>query len=238
MKKAHFGFVILVSLTMAILLTSCNPVENETTSASLLIVLDISGTDVDGNSVNFLQSDVLHTDSGSGAKTIIADIATATMTAELVNPLSATGPSPYNAVTVERYVVSFMRADGKSTEGVDVPYSFEGYLSVVVDVGNAVGIPFVIVREVAKAEPPLIGLAEGRDVGVLEVQAKVEFFGKDLTNREVKATGYLTIFFANYDEPPPIEDPEDPGTGTLGLIGSIEGNTPHPQNDFFANYAN
>jgi hypothetical protein len=198
MKKVNFGLAILVSLTAVMLLTSCNPVENDTTSASLLVVQDISGKDVDGNDANFLQSDVLYVDPSSGAETIFADIATATLMVELVNPLSAAGPSQYNSVKVERYVVSYMRADGLSTEGVDVPYSFEGYLTVVIDAGGAVGIPFVIVREVAKAEPPLVGLSEGRDVGVLEVQAKVEFYGQDLTNREVKATGYLTIFFANY----------------------------------------
>lgn len=198
MKKVQFGFAILVSLTATILLISCNPIENDTTSASLLIVQDMSGKDVEGNDSNFLQSDVLYVDSTTGVETIFADIASATLTVELLNPLSAAGPSQYNSVKVEHYVVSYMRADGKSTEGVDVPYSFEGYLSVVVEAGSSVGIPFVIVREVAKAEPPLVGLSEGRDVGVLEVQAKVEFYGQDLTNREVKATGYLTVFFANY----------------------------------------
>lgn len=198
MKKVQFGFAILVSLTATILLISCNPIENDTTSASLLIVQDLSGKDVEGNDVNFLQSDVLHVDPSSGAETIFADIASATLTAELINPLSTVGASQYNSIKIERYVVSYMRADGKSTEGVDVPYAFEGYLSVVVDAGASVEIPFVIVREVAKAEPPLVNLSEGRDVGVLEVQAKVEFYGQDLTNREVKATGYLTIFFANY----------------------------------------
>lgn len=198
MKKVQFGFAILAGLTATMFLISCNPIENDSTSASLLIVENMAGTDVEGNVANFLQSDVLYVDSGSGAETIIADVATVTLSAQLVNPGSVTGPSEYNAVKVERYVVSYMRSDGKSTEGVDVPYSFEGYLSVQVDVNDVVDIPFIIVREVAKAEPPLVNLSQGRDVGVLQVQAKVEFFGQDLTNRKVKATGYLTIFFANY----------------------------------------
>ena len=198
MKKAHFGLAILVSLTAVLLLTSCNPIENKTTSASLLTVQDISGKDVDGNDANFLQSDVLYVDSSTGAEIIYADVASATLVAQLQNPESITGPSHLNAIKVERYVVSYMRSDGKSTEGVDVPYSFEGYLSVVVEVDSTATIPFVIVREVAKAEPPLVGLSEGRDVGVLQVHAKIEFYGQDMTNREVKATGYLTIFFANY----------------------------------------
>jgi len=56
----------------------------------------------------------------------------------------------------------------------------------------------VIVREVAKMEPPLVNLQEGRDIGVLQVHAKVEFFGHDMANKNIKATGYLDIFFANY----------------------------------------
>jgi hypothetical protein len=91
-----------------------------------------------------------------------------------------------------------MRSDGKNTEGVDVPYSFEGYLSTLVEINKTSEISFVIVRAVSKAEPPLSNLAEGRGEGVLEIQAKVDFYGHDLTNKNVKATGYLTIFFANY----------------------------------------
>ena len=53
-------------------------------------------------------------------------------------------------------------------------------------------------RAAAKAEPPLVELHVGRDTGVLTCLAKVEFFGKDQVGRAVKATGYLTIHFANF----------------------------------------
>ena len=61
-------------------------------------------------------------------------------------------------------------------------------------------IAFIIVREVAKLEPPLINLVEGTEEGVLQVTAKVDFYGQDMTNNVVKATGYLNIFFANYTD--------------------------------------
>jgi hypothetical protein len=71
-------------------------------------------------------------------------------------------------------------------------------MNELIEANQTVQISFVIVREVAKAEPPLVDLAIGRSDGVLEMRAKVEFFGHDITNHEVKATGYITIFFANY----------------------------------------
>jgi hypothetical protein len=141
---------------------------------------------------------VLYQDPTTEAETIYADIATATLQTKLLNPLSVTGPSQYNDIMLDRYVVTYFRSDGNNIEGVDVPYSFEGHLSVNIPVDSEVVITFVIVREVAKMEPPLIGLTEGRDIGVLQVHAKVEFFGHDMANKNIKATGYLDIFFANY----------------------------------------
>src|SRR6266571_4432350 len=38
-------------------------------------------------------------------------------------------PSSNNQVTIRRYHVSFRRADGRNTEGVDVPFAFDGTLS-------------------------------------------------------------------------------------------------------------
>ena len=67
-------------------------------------------------------------------------------------------------------------------------------------VGSTATFSFIIVRDVSKMEPPLVGLATGMGDGVIEMTAKVEFYGHDLTNNKVSATGYLAIFFANYAE--------------------------------------
>lgn len=176
-------------------LLSCNPLEDESASNSLLVVLKIVGSDINGNEVDFLQSDVMGTNG-----TITADTANVMLKASLMEPASVYGPSQFNNILVTRYVVSYMRSDGKAAEGTDVPYSFEGYLSRTIEVDASVDISFVIVREVAKLEPPLINLFEGRDDGALEVRARVDFYGQDMTNNKVKATGYLTIFFANYTD--------------------------------------
>lgn len=198
MKKANYLLKLLAILPAICFFFSCNAIENETKSSSVLVVENIMGQDMEDNEANFLQSDVLYQDPTTLEETIYADIATATLRTRLLNLNSVTGPSQYNDIMLDRYVVSYSRSDGKSTEGVDVPYSFEGHLSVNIPVDSEVGVSFVIVREVAKMEPPLVELTEGRDVGVLQVHAKVEFFGHDMANKNIKATGYLDIFFANY----------------------------------------
>jgi len=190
MKKA---LRIAVILSAFLVLYSCNPVEDDSRSASMLLVDNILGTDADGKSGNFLQSDVVLS-SGS----IRADSATATLRAITVDPDPLLGTSPYNDIVITRYLVSYSRTDGKSVPGVDVPYPFEGSMSTVVKVGSTASISFVIVREAAKMEPPLVRLIDlGAEI-VLTCTAKVEFYGHDTTNRTVKATGYLTIYFANY----------------------------------------
>jgi hypothetical protein len=189
-KKA---FRIALVLTAFLALYSCNPVEDDSRSASILRVENILGTDAEGSSGNFLQSDVLMS-TGS----VRADRATATLRAETLDPDPLLGTSQYNDVVVTRYLVSYSRTDGRKTPGVDVPYPFEGSLSTVIRAGATASISFVIVREVAKLEPPLLNLVEVTGEKVLTCTAKVEFYGHDMVNKTVKATGYLTIYFANY----------------------------------------
>jgi len=198
MKKTNVFIKIVTLIPILLFVFACNPIENDSNSTMLLIVESLMGTDQEGNDSNFIQSDVLSEDSATGQDTIFADIATAALKANFLDPEPLLGTSQYNSIIVTRYIVSYFRSDGKNREGIDVPYSFEGYLNEQIEANQTVNISFVIVREVAKAEPPLVDLSLGRSDGVLEVTAKVEFYGHDLTNREVNATAYISIFFANY----------------------------------------
>lgn len=206
MKKAKNTLKILAALSAIFFLLSCNPIEDQTQSDSMLIVVNLKGTDLEDNEVNYLQSDVEMIDSETGARTVTADVAVATLSAKLLNPqpLVYEDASLYNSITVTRYVVTYARSDGKNTEGTDIPYSFEGSISANIEIDATVDIAFIIVREVAKLEPPLVNLVEsgleGGDDIVLQVTARVDFYGHDLVNNKVKATGYLPIFFANYAE--------------------------------------
>ena len=190
-EKILFKTTILLALFFALI--SCNPLENETLSNSMLVIMSLTGQDINGNISNFLQSDVL-----TNENTVTADTATVTFKAHLLNPESINGSSQYNNVMVTHYVVTYFRSDGKNKEGVDIPYSFEGHMSSLVEIDNIAELSFVLVREVAKLEPPLINLHDGRGEGVLQLRAKVDFYGHDLANKTVKSTGYLSIYFANY----------------------------------------
>jgi hypothetical protein len=190
-KKIIPALIILAVLTFV----SCNPVEKDSKSASFIIIESIMGTDAAGNEANVLESDVLDANS-----TIRADYASATLRASLLDPDPIIGTSQFEDIMLDRYIVSYSRSDGKNREGVDVPYSFEASLSQRLKIGTSTTLSIVVVRAVAKAEPPLVALAQNRAEGVLEVTAKIEFYGHDLADRRVRAEGYLTIFFANYAE--------------------------------------
>lgn len=196
MKKAGLILKGFIGLAAALLLVSCNALVMDSQSATLLIVDSITGTDLEGQTADYLQSDVLYYDAETGRETIYADIANVTFRAELLAPNSPTGPSVYNDVQVTRYVVTYSQPNGNRVEGRDVPYSFEGSMSATVQVGATRAVSFVIVREVAKLEPPLVHLQDAGDV--LQVYANVDFYGKDMAGKSVKASGRLTIFFANY----------------------------------------
>ncbi len=186
-------FKASILLTLCVVLISCNPLENDTLSNSMLVIMSMTGQDLEGNTANFLQSDVL-----TSVSSVTADQAIVALKAQMLNPDPITGSSQYNSIMVTHYVVSYFRSDGKNTEGVDIPYSFEGYLSTLVEIDSIEELSFVLVREVAKLEPPLINLHEGRSDGVLQLRARVDFYGHDMANKTVSTTGYLSIYFANY----------------------------------------
>jgi hypothetical protein len=118
---------------------------------------------------------------------------------------SPAGPSSANFVTVNRYHVEYIRTDGRNVPGVDVPYAFDGAMTLTVSgFGGSGGL--VLVRAQAKLESPLIQLA-GASVnaqtgaGVLSTVAKVTFYGADQAGRDVSATGYISVDFANWGDP-------------------------------------
>jgi len=192
-KKSKRTLFLLAVLPVILMLSACNPLEDDSKSSSFIIVESITGTDLSGNTASFLQSDVVLTNS-----IVTADLATANLRAALLDPAPILDPSQYNDIILDRYIVSYSRIDGKNQQGVDVPYAFEGSLSQILKIGSGVTLSFVVVREVAKLEAPLFDLVQNRAEGVIEATAKIEFYGHDMVNNKVMATGYLTIFFANY----------------------------------------
>ena len=111
---------------------------------------------------------------------------------------SPTTPSQNDAITINRYRVQFIRADGRNTPGVDVPYGFDGAFTLTISGGDA-SAGFTLVRNISKMEAPLAAL---RFNGiVLSTIAEVTFFGADQTGHEVSATARISIDFANFGDP-------------------------------------
>jgi hypothetical protein len=129
---------------------------------------------------------------------VFADNGRVTFRLGMKDPALSTSPSEANFITVSRYRVRFIRADGRNTPGVDVPYGFDGGLTVTVGEGDTVGI-FELVRHIAKAEAPLAALTVNGVI--ISTIAEVTFYGTDQTGREVSAVGRITVNFGNFGDP-------------------------------------
>jgi len=190
---------VLVLSALAFALAACNPLENETLSMSYLVVNSLRGLDESGAAADYVASDVLFQDPATGDTSIIADTATATLTARMLDPDPIMGTSPYADVQLTGYTVTFTRSDGRNTPGVDVPYPFDGGLTVLLEVDNPTEFSFIIVRESAKQEPPLLDILQaGSQAEIFYTTAQVDFFGHDLTGAQVKVSGSISVRFANF----------------------------------------
>ena len=210
MTKAVWGAGIrpagLLALIVLILgSVSCGELTRQGTASSYLIisVLEASSGADPGKFGGTLDSDVLTLVDNDGTliPTIFSDSGRVTFTLGLKDPgsvASANAPTQNNWITVERYHVSYTRTDGRNTQGVDVPYAFDGAATATVAGGDTT-IGFTIVRHQAKEEAPLAALANG--AVLISTIAEVTFYGHDQTGRQVSASGKLTISFGNYGDP-------------------------------------
>jgi hypothetical protein len=107
-------------------------------------------------------------------------------------------PTSANWVTITSYRVVYRRTDGRDTPGVDVPYPFEGGLTMTtIDIGTA---EFTLVRPQAKLEGPLIQLRNQGGSVALSVVADITFYGHDQTGAAVSATGTIGINFSDFED--------------------------------------
>jgi hypothetical protein len=200
MKKTTMTLRILALACAFVVLAGCNTLSRNAESSSMIVIESITGTTTAGDVVAFLQSDVERT--GAKGAYVQADTATANIIVRLINPDPLNGPSQFNDVALTNYRVTFELPTGPGTPGVDVPLPFDGNFSTVLcTVDESTAVPFIVVLEAAKLSAPLVGLVG--TTTVLESKAKIEIFGHDLTDKPVKATGYLTIYFGDYQEAVP-----------------------------------
>jgi hypothetical protein len=128
--------------------------------------------------------------------TIFNDVGEAALRVTMKNYFVS--PSPLNEVTITRYHVSYRRADGRNTPGVDVPFAFDGAVTVSIPPSGTVTVGFEIVRSVAKSEAPLRQLVDSPTI--ISMIADVTFYGKDRAGNDVSATGSINIEFGNFGD--------------------------------------
>lgn len=179
---------------------SCNALVREGRSASFLTIDRLEGASGAEDSPTFttvLQSDVV-TNGG-----VFEDPGRVTFRLNMKDPGSSgspTAPTSANWITVTRYRVVFTRADGRNTPGVDVPYPFDGAITVTVTSGT-VQAAFTLVRVQSKLEPPLMAL-RGLGGGVaISTIAEVTFYGHDQTGAATSVTGKISVNFADWADP-------------------------------------
>jgi hypothetical protein len=105
----------------------------------------------------------------------------------------ANAPSPNNDVTITGYRVSYRRTDGLNTQGIYVPYTFDGVVTGTIPATGTLTMNFELVRSIAKLQSPLLDVAKNRTV--LAAIADVTFYGNDLVGNAVTATGSLQLEF-------------------------------------------
>ena len=132
---------------------------------------------------------------------VFNDLGRATIRAELKNTVNPTTPTSVNSITIERYHVDFRRADGRNTPGVDVPYGFDGGITVTISTSTGASeIIFDLVRHQNKREPPLSNLVAGGGARFITVIAEVTFYGRDQANNEVVVKGNIDVQFADFGD--------------------------------------
>ncbi len=129
---------------------------------------------------------------------VIEDDGRVRMTAAMRDVTNPTGPTSNNAITVNRYRVTYRRSDGRSTPGVDVPHAFDGAVTFTVTPGDEQTVPFNLVRVQAKLESPLMNLRGLGGSVVISTLADVTFYGRDQAGRDVSVTGTIGVNFADW----------------------------------------
>ena len=201
MKKTTIVLKIGILLPCLIFLLSCDKINPDHASSSILLVTRINGYTAAGASADFLQSDTRE-GPDPGPYTIVADIISASLEARLKEPITVgPGPSYQNRIFLHSYDVTYTYVDSNLTPlpSPNVPANFSGELSVALDIDSTVDVTFVVVKEQAKAESPLIDVTNQLlPPGTLQVLATITFYGDDIAGNPVQASGYLTIYFAEY----------------------------------------
>jgi hypothetical protein len=198
---------LMAVLALTPLSISCGDLARQGTGSSYLIVTALtaaSGAEP-GEFGGTLHSDVITFVTVSGqttrVPTIFPDIGQVSLQLAMKDPGGAetpTTPTPANFITINRYRVRYLRADGRNTPGVDVPFGFDG--AVTATVSGSTNFGFELVRHIAKQESPLRALAFNTAV-IISTITEITFYGRDQTGREVSVSAQMLVDFGDFGDP-------------------------------------
>jgi len=134
----------------------------------------------------------------SPCPTVFNDMAQVTFHLSQKDITSIVGPTSNNQVTINRYHVRYLRADGRNTPGVDVPYAIDAAFTVTVPPTGTVEAGFELVRHTSKEESPLVQLINNSTI--ISTIAEVTFYGQDTVGNEIQATASIAINFGNFGD--------------------------------------
>jgi hypothetical protein len=192
---------LLVLLALVALSASCGDLTREGTGSAYLIISALEGASgAEPNEFGTtVASDIVTV--VDDVPTVFNDLGRVRLRLALKDPGGAESPSTptvNNFITINRYHVKYIRADGRNTPGVDVPWPFDGAITITVGSGESTA-GFQLVRLTAKEEAPLRALASN---GVfISTIAEITFFGHDQTGREALVTGQMLVEFGNFGDP-------------------------------------
>jgi hypothetical protein len=188
---------ILVLGTLLAASSGCTDAARNGEGDSYLVITTLQGGPGEGEGPLFasLASDVLNVDETTGEQTIFGDRGQASFQL-VMKDTGGPGPSPVNAITLTQYRVEYIRADGRNTPGVDVPFPFDSGMTLTVTATGSSG--FTLVRNQAKLEAPLSALRFSGGANIISTIARVTFFGHDQAGRGVSVTGNIEVNFADW----------------------------------------
>lgn len=193
-RRALMGAALVAAATV---LPGCTARQLEGSASSYLIVDALNGSAGDADDfAGQLESDVLSTTG------VVSDVGQVDLRLGMKDPGSTTSPATptsANFITITRYHVKYVRTDGRNTQGVDVPFEFDGGASVTVrDTAAISTLVITLVRAQAKLEAPLLALRNQGGQVILTTIAEVTLFGKDQAGRDVSVKAKIGVTFADF----------------------------------------
>src|SRR5262245_59966883 len=195
--KKLSGAMALIAVSV-----SCGDVVRTGRSPVYLVIDQLTATPGEVGGSGSLQTNVLQSDVAvnspapcSYATPCIYNDGGKVQLRALAKDVTATSPSSNSEVNINRYHITYRRADGRNTPGVDVPYGFDGAVTGTTDHGKLI-LTFELVRHDAKMEAPLVQL--GNNYAVITTLAEVTFYGRDQVGNDVSVSGSIQVDFGNF----------------------------------------